>query len=413
MEVVGRTGADPYSRVVPTHDALVRLREAALSQKPVSYGKRRTDSPHEFYRYPARFTPDFARAAIEAFSNPNDLVLDPFVGGGTTLVEAMRTGRRSIGADVNELASFVSTVKTTPLTDADVAELRRWTSRLPKVLNIARSAPTLNDWRIDGYLKDLDDQTTWRIRNLVALGLRSLQDLTSANQKNFGRCIILRTAQWALDMRSTVPTIDEFRATIAAHAETMIEAAASFSKEVDRNSKPVILTERLPGLAMRREVQGIEPRLVLTSPPYPGVYVIYHRWKLRGRREIAAPYWIADCNDGQGLANYTMGARVDSTSDAYFANLRKAFAELHSLVNPSTTIVQMVGFKDIADQLHRYLEIMEEVGFREVFYPELATSDDGRLWRPVPGRRWWTTTTTLQGVAPHTAREVVLLHRRA
>jgi hypothetical protein len=194
----------------------------------------------------------------------------------------------------------------------------------------------------------------------------------------------------------------------------MIDAAVSFSSEVgDKTPRPTILTERLPGLAQRHEVRGIHPQLVLTSPPYPGVYVIYHRWKLRGRREIPAPYWIADCNDGQGLANYTMSARVDFTCDAYFENLRAAFTELHSLISSSTMVVQMVGFKDIPNQLSRYLAVMEEVGLEEIRYPDLATSDDGRLWRPVPGRRWWTTTTTLQGVAPHTAREVVLLHRKA
>ncbi len=37
---------------------------------------------------------------IELFSEPKDLVLDPFVGYGTTLVEAKRLGRRAIGYDV-------------------------------------------------------------------------------------------------------------------------------------------------------------------------------------------------------------------------------------------------------------------------------------------------------------------------
>src|SRR5215467_6633374 len=44
---------------------------------------------HNFYRYPARFSPAFVRAAIETFTKPGDLVLDNHVGGGTTLVEAL------------------------------------------------------------------------------------------------------------------------------------------------------------------------------------------------------------------------------------------------------------------------------------------------------------------------------------
>ena len=57
------------------------------------------------------------------------------------------------------------------------------------------------------------------------------------------------------------------------------------------------------GLADKlREIDAPKPKLVLTSPPYPGVYVNYHRWKLRGRREIPAPYWIAGREDGNGMS---------------------------------------------------------------------------------------------------------------
>ena len=44
---------------------------------------------HDFYRYPARFSPLFARSAIELFTEPGDTVLDPFAGSGTSLVEAL------------------------------------------------------------------------------------------------------------------------------------------------------------------------------------------------------------------------------------------------------------------------------------------------------------------------------------
>ncbi|UCE74376.1 MAG: site-specific DNA-methyltransferase [Methanomassiliicoccales archaeon] len=61
--------------------------------------------------YPARFSPAFASTAIELFSNPGDIVLDPYMGGGTTIVEAMVAGRRAIGADLNSLFKFLIKVK--------------------------------------------------------------------------------------------------------------------------------------------------------------------------------------------------------------------------------------------------------------------------------------------------------------
>ena len=69
-------------------ESIARLIEAARDASPIA------GLTHNFYRYPARFSPKLVRAAIEAFTAPGDLVLDPFVGGGTTLVEAIAPAPR-------------------------------------------------------------------------------------------------------------------------------------------------------------------------------------------------------------------------------------------------------------------------------------------------------------------------------
>lgn len=65
-----------------------------------------------------RLLPNFVVAAIGCFSRPSDLVLDPYMGGGTTVAESMLAGRHTIGGDLNSLAVFVTRVKTSLLTDA-------------------------------------------------------------------------------------------------------------------------------------------------------------------------------------------------------------------------------------------------------------------------------------------------------
>lgn len=71
---------------------------------------------HGFHPWAAKYNAGLARALIERFSNRGALVLDPFCGSGTTLVEAKLEGRVSVGFDVNPLAALISRVKVTPLT---------------------------------------------------------------------------------------------------------------------------------------------------------------------------------------------------------------------------------------------------------------------------------------------------------
>ena len=96
----------------------------------VSNRDRVIGAPHDFYRYPARFSPIFAREAIKAFTQPGDLVLDPFCGGGTTLVEAISLGRRAAGMDVSSLAAFLARTKTTPISVHDKRRIIAWLESL-------------------------------------------------------------------------------------------------------------------------------------------------------------------------------------------------------------------------------------------------------------------------------------------
>lgn len=73
----------------------LKLLEAIRCKEPVG------GLTHEFYRYPARFSPKFARATIERFTSPGDVVFDPFMGSGTVLVEARAMARHGVGTDIS------------------------------------------------------------------------------------------------------------------------------------------------------------------------------------------------------------------------------------------------------------------------------------------------------------------------
>jgi len=50
--------------------------------------------------HPARMLPALARHAIERYSQPGELVIDPLCGIGTTLVEAVHLGRDTLGVEL-------------------------------------------------------------------------------------------------------------------------------------------------------------------------------------------------------------------------------------------------------------------------------------------------------------------------
>jgi site-specific DNA-methyltransferase (adenine-specific) len=51
--------------------------------------------------HPAPFPEELPRRLIHLYSFKNDIVLDPFIGSGTTAIAALKTGRRYIGYDNN------------------------------------------------------------------------------------------------------------------------------------------------------------------------------------------------------------------------------------------------------------------------------------------------------------------------
>ena len=174
----------------------------------------------------ARFSPAFARAAIAAFSHPHGLVLDPFVGGGTTAVEALLSGRRCVAADLNPLATFVTRVKTQPLEDQSQKVVQHWIGRLPRTTLLNRHVPGSDIWLDQGYLKGLDSSLTWRVAKVIRLALADVDPL-DAEAAAFCRCIVLRTAQWALDMRRVIPSVEEFRSALVSHGSAMLSVAAT------------------------------------------------------------------------------------------------------------------------------------------------------------------------------------------
>ena len=105
-------------------------------------------SLHAIHPYPAKFIPEIPSALIAEFPPTDDsIVLDPFCGSGTTLVEAQRAGFEAVGVDLNPIACRISRVKTGPaLHSLGIAALRCRDAAAARSGEVPCDIPNLSHW---------------------------------------------------------------------------------------------------------------------------------------------------------------------------------------------------------------------------------------------------------------------------
>ena len=128
---------------VATLESTLRMPQPAKAEVPVfvdefwTSKQRAAHSLHEV-SYRACFKPQLPRYFIERFSEPGDTVLDPFMGRGTTLIEAALHGRVPVGVDANPLCACLARPRLNP---PDLAAVKQ---RLAEIDFLAES-----DWPED------------------------------------------------------------------------------------------------------------------------------------------------------------------------------------------------------------------------------------------------------------------------
>ena len=88
-----------------------QLAHLGASFNDPAFAANKTFPFHRWVPWIAGFSRDFVQDALHRFAPPHGVVLDPFAGVGTTLIEAMFAGHQAIGFEINPYASFASTTK--------------------------------------------------------------------------------------------------------------------------------------------------------------------------------------------------------------------------------------------------------------------------------------------------------------
>jgi hypothetical protein len=128
-------GSDPDFRGELMSFAAFGGRTQAVCEEGIPYlvneywtsGQRQAHAIHEV-SYRACFKPQLPQFFIDRLTAPGDGVYDPFMGRGTTVVQAALQGRRPLGNDINPLSVMLARPRLAP---PSLAQIERRLSRIP------------------------------------------------------------------------------------------------------------------------------------------------------------------------------------------------------------------------------------------------------------------------------------------
>lgn len=237
--------------------------------------ERGAHSLHYAVSYLGQTPPEVSRFALSKFSRRGDVVVDPFMGGGTHMLEAMLHGRIACGSDANPMMVRLVRAKVQP---ADITEV---TLRL-QLLNLRRPV-SIEEYRhgfssffdidtfreivgLRNYLREHDDRVS-RFLELLGLGLLhghsagflSVYSLPHMSVSPDEQERLNRKRQQSPEYRAVVPRL------LRRAAMLLRDGVPSVLGQQERQSRLAVRDAR--DLSY---LQSGAASLVLTSPPMPG-----------------------------------------------------------------------------------------------------------------------------------------------
>lgn len=235
------------------------------------------------HSYPAKFTVDLALEYIEKYTKVGDVVYDPFVGSGTTLLAAKALNRKSFGTDINHIAILISRFKTLKLSDENCMRLKMFITSFENNYidgcnNVVHyQYPSINHWFCEDSIK------------VLSFIKQSIDNLNNEEEKIFCNLVFSSIINSASNQESDTryAAVQKPKLNIKYVAELFIKkfyATLKLFEEYcelfgnDVSSTPLLLDSKKCDTAFDSNCVD----LILTSPPYPNTYdyYLYHKHRM-------------------------------------------------------------------------------------------------------------------------------------
>jgi DNA modification methylase len=240
--------------------------------------QRAAHSLHEI-SYRACFKPQLPRFFIERLTAPNEVVYDPFMGRGTTLLEAALLGRRPVGCDISPLSKILI------LPRFDPPELDEVRNRL-KTIDLNRKTDIWEDLLVFYHPRTLQAITNLR-KYLIEKASSGLLDQVdnwirmvatnrlSGHSRGFlsvftlppNQAISVERQRRINDMRNQTPPERDLTEIIVTKSKSLLRQLDSQQKRLLREAaeSPLLITGSCDATP---EIQDESVHLVVTSPPF-------------------------------------------------------------------------------------------------------------------------------------------------
>src|SRR5579863_9889445 len=247
---------------------------------------------HAFHPYPGRFHPHLPRSLFSGLpasglAAKGTRVLDPFMGGGTTLVEARLAGLPSAGNDLNPVATLVARERTRPRSGAQAVQVLSEARRIAGQVQALRKERNAPRAQLPGMHRLTPHYAPHLLAELMQW-IRLIDGLPDGPVRQTLRAVfssaVVKYSNQAADSapeERKSPTIAKGAPSrfLVLKAEELVQAQVDLGRLLGNHPAPVRLLEEdarlLPSLGWG------EADFVLTSPPYPGTYDYYLHHRLR------------------------------------------------------------------------------------------------------------------------------------
>ncbi len=255
-----------------------------------------TQYTHGFHKYPAKFIPQIPHWAINKYlkSKTDNLILEPFCGSGTTLVESALSGNYSIGIDIDPLSALISKVKTTKIDIEKLSVIANWLKKNirnpPKKLFIPE-CQTLEHWFTKdtinklSVIRTLINQTVDNFGNEKAI--KDIQDLLFICFSSIIRRVSNadNESQKTYVSHTKIKQPEEVFTLFFSQLDYFVERISEFS--FNPNLKPSEIVVSSSSNSLAHILKGRKADLAITSPPYiKAVDYIYN--------QMVELFWIGD-----------------------------------------------------------------------------------------------------------------------